>query len=196
VFPERQDARSNEHSQEPGRLALRPTRREDLDCVIALERDGENAPYIRQWSLEQHQAALDDPNISHQIVETVNGKHMMGYLILIGCVDPDRSLQLKRIVIAHKGYGLGRQAIRLVKAHAFGALRCHRLWLEVTENNNRAHGLYESEGFEEEGILREALRRGDHYVSLTIMSMLDRDYIGASEELRETNQIHRVEDDR
>ena len=93
-----------------GQIILRPTGPDDLDRVIALEGDEENAPYIRQWSKEQHLSALSNPNISHQVIENKSSKQMIGYAILIGCEDPDRSLQLKRIVIADKGQGYGRQA--------------------------------------------------------------------------------------
>lgn len=168
--------KSRASSNDPGQLFLRHTRPDDLDRVLALERDTENAPYIRQWPRKQHQSALDDPNTAHQIVEIMAEKHMIGYVILIGCEDPDRSLQLKRIVIADKGRGYGRQAIRLVKAYGFDKVRCHRLWLEVVENYERAYHLYESEGFSAEGVLRDALKRGDHYVSLTVMSILEQDY--------------------
>ena len=81
-------------------------------------------------------------------------------------------------MIADKGRGYGRQAIRLVKAYGFDKVRCHRLWLEVVENYERAYRLYESEGFSNEGMLREALKRGDRYVSLTVMSILEQDYRG------------------
>ena len=162
-----------------GPLLLRPTRAQDLDRVITLENDTENAPYIRQWSRQQHLSALDNPDISHQIVELTPDTDMVGYVIMIGCMDTDRSLQIKRIVIADKGRGYGRQAIKLVKAYAFDVVHCHRLWLEVVENYERAYHLYESEGFATEGVLREALKRGDHFVSLTVMSILEQDYRGS-----------------
>ena len=40
------------------------------------------------------------------------------------------------------------------------------------EDNNRAIWLYTSEGFIKEGMLREALKIGDRYVSLIVMSVL------------------------
>ena len=42
--------------------------------------------------------------------------------------------------------------------------------------NTRAHSLYASVGFTEEGRLRESVRAGDGYDSLIVMSMLDREY--------------------
>ena len=42
--------------------------------------------------------------------------------------------------------------------------------------NQRALKLYASEGFVEEGRLREAVRVADGYDTLVVMSMLDREY--------------------
>ena len=63
---------------------------------------------------------------------------------------------------------------------AFRDLRAHRFWLDVKASNARAQGLYASEGFLEEGRLRESVRvrldGADGYDSLVVMSMLDREY--------------------
>jgi 2-aminoadipate transaminase len=64
----------------------------------------------------------------------------------------------------------------LVKAYGFEKIQCHRLWLEVVENYERAHRLYESEGFSDEGLLRDSLRRGNGFVSLRIMAILKHEY--------------------
>jgi RimJ/RimL family protein N-acetyltransferase len=63
---------------------------------------------------------------------------------------------------------------------AFRDLRAHRIWLDVKQLNTRALALYQSEGFVEEGRLRESVRvtinGADGYDSLIVMSMLDREY--------------------
>lgn len=63
---------------------------------------------------------------------------------------------------------------------AFRDLRAHRFWLDVKQLNTRALALYASEGFVEEGRLRESVRvsidGADGYDSLVVMSMLDREY--------------------
>jgi diamine N-acetyltransferase len=43
------------------------------------------------------------------------------------------------------------------------------------EHNQRAQALYESEGFVWEGTLRECVRVGERFVSLRIMSILNRE---------------------
>ena len=63
---------------------------------------------------------------------------------------------------------------------AFDDLHAHRFWLDVKALNQRALALYRSEGFVEEGCLRESVRLmapgADGYDSLIVMSMLDREF--------------------
>jgi RimJ/RimL family protein N-acetyltransferase len=63
---------------------------------------------------------------------------------------------------------------------AFEDLHAHRFWLDVKALNTRAQALYASEGFIEEGRLRESVRLtlqgADGYDSLIVMSLLDREY--------------------
>jgi diamine N-acetyltransferase len=157
-------------------IALRLTAEKDLETILALECDDANAGFIRQWSPQKHKQAISDPNLAHLIVETNRDHQIVGYIILVGLEDPDQSVEFKRIVIARKGKGYGRQAVQLVKKYAFEQCHCHRLWLEVMEHNTRAFSLYESEGFMREGVHREAVKKGDRYLSLQVMSMLRHEY--------------------
>ena len=59
---------------------------------------------------------------------------------------------------------------------AFRDLGAHRFWLDVKALNTRAQALYRSEGFVEEGRLRESVRTGDGYDSLVVMSMLEAEH--------------------
>ena len=71
------------------------------------------------------------------------------------------------------------------KAMVFRDLNAHRFWLDVKSRNQRASKLYASEGFVEDGRLRESVRisspnddgKGDSYDSLIVMSMLDREHV-------------------
>jgi diamine N-acetyltransferase len=154
-------------------VRVRPSTPEDLAFVLAAERAPDNAPFVLQWPREQHLAAMADPSFAHWIIE--DGGRPAGYLILMDLFSPHQNLQLRRLVVLDKGRGIGRAALRLVKAAAFERFGAHRLWLDVMEHNERAQALYASEGFVREGTLRECLRVGDRYVSLHILSILDRE---------------------
>jgi RimJ/RimL family protein N-acetyltransferase len=59
---------------------------------------------------------------------------------------------------------------------AFRDLGAHRFWLDVKSLNERALALYRSEGFVEEGRLRESVRTDNGFDSLVVMSMLEPEY--------------------
>ena len=86
-------------------IAFRDTAEDDLDRIIEMERNRENAPYIRQWHVEQHRSALADDNIAHLTVLSADDDCIVGYVILIGLKNPDESIEFKRIVINNKGRG-------------------------------------------------------------------------------------------
>ena len=159
-----------------GPILFRPTTEADLELVLTLENDDENSSFVRQWPIEQHRSALADNNIAHMIIETVSDKAVVGYIILIGLQNPDKSINFKRIVIARKREGFGRASVRLLKILAFEKLGAHRLWLDVVEDNERAFKLYKSEGFVHEGVHRESMKRGDRFISVNVMSMLVHEY--------------------
>jgi RimJ/RimL family protein N-acetyltransferase len=88
-------------------------------------------------------------------------------------------VELKRIVLQPKGQGYGRACLRLLAQMAFRDLGAHRFWLDVKSANTRALALYRSEGFVEEGRLRESVKSGSGYDSLIVLSMLKDEYEAA-----------------
>lgn len=173
---------SHELHAPAARLSLRPTMLSDLDFVVTVETDAANRPFITPWERPQHEGAVRFPDFRHFIVETGDDFERAGFVILQGCKNPHRSVELKRMVLQkdEQGQGLGRACVRRLKRMAFSDLGAHRFWLDVKLLNERALSLYRSEGFVEEGRLRESVRLSgqgaDGYDSLVVMSMLDREY--------------------
>jgi diamine N-acetyltransferase len=161
-------------------IRLRPTLLSDLEFVISVETDSHNLPFITPWDRTQHEGAVRFPDFRHFIVEIGEAYEPAGFVIVQGCRNQHRSVELKRIVLQPKGHGYGRACVRLLKLMAFRDLHAHRYWLDVKALNTRALRLYASEGFVEEGRLRESVRvtadGADGYDSLIVMSMLDREY--------------------
>ena len=160
----------------PARVRLRPTMQSDLDFVLSLERDPENLPYITPWEKIQHEAAIRFPDFRHFIIEAGPGLEAGGFLILIGCRNPHQSVELKRMVVRDKHQGFGRAALRVVKKIAFDDLGAHRFWLDIKKRNTRAQELYRTEGFVQEGELRQAVKVQDGFDSLVVMSMLQEEF--------------------
>ncbi len=179
---------SDAHGAGPGGhpLRLRPTMLSDLDWVVSVETDMHNLPFITPWERTQHEGAVRFPDFRHFIVEAggtdESSGGRQGFVILQGCRNPHRSVELKRLVLASgsQGRGLGRRCVRALKAMAFDDLHAHRFWLDVKLLNTRSLQLYASEGFVEEGRLRESVRLSgagvDGYDSLVVMSLLDREF--------------------
>jgi diamine N-acetyltransferase len=163
-------------THQPARVRLRPTMQSDLEFVLSLERDPANLPYITPWERIQHEAAIRFPDFRHFIIEAGPGLEAGGFLILIGCRNPHRSIELKRMVVRDKNQGFGRAALRVAKKVAFDDLGAHRFWLDIKKRNTRARGLYDSEGFVFEGELREAVKVADGYDSLVVMSLLQGEF--------------------
>jgi diamine N-acetyltransferase len=156
-------------------IVLRPTTPADLEWVLAAEGDPEIEPSITRWPASLHEAAMASSGARHLIIADAEGNRL-GYAILRGIGDPDPNIELTRLVVAERGRGTGRSALRLLKHLAFEDLGAHRLWLDVVTANESARRLYISEGFVEEGILREAALRSSGFASLVVMSILEHEY--------------------
>lgn len=149
-----------------------------IDFILSQEARPEFSSFILSWSRDKHLQNLQDPNQDYLMLKTDLDKEeaIVGYAILAGLQSPHRNLELTRIVIAEPGKGFGKTALKLIQKRVFEEYRAHRLWLDVFEHNHRARRVYESVGFKQEGILREAVWRGESYDSLVLMSMLEHEY--------------------
>ncbi len=153
---------------------MRPSTRADCDFVVSVESHPENARFVGQWPPECHLECMTSADSLHWIV--ASGSHPIGYAVLEDADDPNRSLLLRRIAIAGKGRGHGSAALRLLARYCFEVLGFHRLWLYVAVDNKRAYRWYLKHGFVEEGIARDCERRGEQYVSMHVLSILESEY--------------------
>ncbi|MBH1942580.1 GNAT family N-acetyltransferase [Mobilitalea sibirica] len=158
-------------------LILRKTEEIDLEFVLNTEHDSENMNYIGQQTIEEHHKMLLDEDILHLIVGEKISNEAIGYVMIAGIKNKNRSIELRRIVINKKGMGYGRETIKLCKEIAFGMKKAHRLWLDVRQHNTRAYALYKSEGFIEEGTLRECIMNEGDFESLIVLSILENEYL-------------------
>lgn len=149
---------------------------EHLDLIVSMEKH--NSEFVFVWPKERHMESVNRPDEMHISVIDAYTNKFTGYMILAGIGGEDKALEFRRMVIGVKGKGFGHISVRFVKKYCFEVLRYHRLWLDVYTDNERAIGLYRSEGFVQEGILRECKRQGDLYRSMMIMSMLEDEYKG------------------
>lgn len=128
-------------------LRLRPTRTEDLDFVLALERHPENRPFILQWSRQEHLAAMASESREHWIVENASDQSPLGYIIIYNLVREGLGVYVKRIVIQDKSRKTGRSALQMLLDYAFQDIGAYFVSLAVFSDNERARRAYESIGF-------------------------------------------------
>jgi diamine N-acetyltransferase len=151
-------------------MNLRCTTPDDLRFLTEIEQRFGELGFVHSDDVCTHQRQMNDPDYAYYTVE--QGENLAGYVIMRGLTSTNRSLELKRIVIAEPGHGLGRQVLRGVIDKAFCDFRAHRLWLDVFEDNHRARHVYRSLGFVEENTPGKCFKNRDQNRSLVVMSML------------------------
>jgi RimJ/RimL family protein N-acetyltransferase len=153
-------------------IALVATTEADVEFVLAAESHADSSTFIIPRTRERHLQAIVDQDCAHRIIQDSDTGERLGFLMLFGLASRDRAIEFRRIVTVIQGRGIGRASVGAVKAYAFHALNAHRLWLDVKSKNARARHLYRSEGFVEEGVMRECILEDGGFESLVLMSML------------------------
>ena len=76
-----------------------------------------------------------------------------------------------------QGRGIGSAAVRVVLAHAFGALQLHRIELQCAAGNQASMALAERLGFAHEGVLRQGGLLNGVFVDLHVFGLLQPDFV-------------------
>ncbi len=160
-------------------LQFRLAEEKDLDYIMEVEYKPENAKYVIPYSREVHQLTLAEKNAVHLIIERVDTKAPVGFLMIAGLDNPSKEIEFTRIILDEKGKGYGRETLKMLKSWAFDDLKFHRAWLDCKDHNARALHVYESEGFVREGLIRETILTDGIYENLVILGILDREYFAA-----------------
>lgn len=169
-------------------LRLRLLREEDASELFALV--DRNRAWLRLWL-----PWLDGnttPSHSLAFIQWMQRQHADGRgfacgLIfkgrLIGVAGPhvieaaNRACQLGYwLDEAHTRQGLMTAAVRALVAHAFTAMDLNRVEIRAATGNHASQAVCERLGLLREGVLRDAEWLYDHYVDLTVNSMLARDW--------------------
>lgn len=148
----------------------------DIEKIISIEKDKDNKEYIFSWSKERHNEAIKNSEEMHITIKSKTDDEIIGYVLLSSIGDINGSIEFRRIAISKKGRGYGRDSIKLIKKLSFEIQKCHRLWLDVYDDNYKALNLYLSENFRIEGVLRESRKYKNGYKSMIVMSILETEY--------------------
>ena len=141
-------------------IIVRPGTAADIDGVAALEAGPDTAGWLGETGRSWHMRVLADAGAEHLVATgqpaddatgqaTGHDSDIAGFAVLAGLHRPDHIIELRRMVIAaeRRGTGLGRRLLRAAVARAYEHHAARQVWLDVKDDNVRAHALYESEGF-------------------------------------------------
>ena len=176
---------------ETPRLMIRPSVWDDLETFYRWEqtpavteffsiRDGQSMEEVARKFLEdqenpkaeQFTILLKAPEQTADTAENRIGR------IVLADIERGWKGELWRIYIADtalRGRGLGREAMLAVMQHCFRDLGFERLYLDHYTGNPAAF-LYQSLGFQYEGILRRNCRKNGILYDVHLMSMLREEY--------------------
>lgn len=158
-------------------LQLRKAQTADLDYIMKLEYDKENLKYIVPFDRDFHTQIIENSlEAMDVIVEEIATKAPVGYLMINGLKTEAKEIEWTHVIIDKKGHGYGHEVMKLLKAWAFDDLKFHRGWLDCKDYNARALHLYEAEGMQREGLIRETIITNGVYENLVVLGILDREY--------------------
>jgi [ribosomal protein S18]-alanine N-acetyltransferase len=133
---------------QPPPLALRAMTREDLDAVMAIEREIYDFP----WSPGNFEDSIRSGYLVQALVSADRSDELLGYLVAMTAAGEMHLLNLS-VAAPMQGRGHARAMLDALCAYAReGGLS--ELWLEVRESNARARLLYERYGFRHIGVRR------------------------------------------
>ena len=159
-------------SRAPGpALALRRAGEADIPFIMATERRPGYERTVGRWEEAAHRAEMLKPGSAYFIGE--GDGRPLGFAMLQDLADPNGNVLLRRIAVAEPGRGAGRAILVGVMAWAFARPVTHRLWLTVAPHNEAARHLYQTLGFRQDGVLREAhVNLAGERVTSLLMSIL------------------------
>jgi len=167
-------------------VALTPLEAGDLDRLNAWQNDPEiidltmgfRGPVSRETTAEWITKVTDEHLKARAVFAIRRGATIVGVVQLqaIDWVQRTATLGVYVGEPGDRGAGLGRAAVCLLLDYAFNGLDLHRIGLEVIASNPAAR-LYESLGFQREGIRREPYLRDGAREDVLLYGLLKDNWI-------------------
>ena len=171
---------SSQHGGEPAsgaELSIRPVRSDDAEALHRIRR----LPWVVRYTMGLPSVRIDDVRRriegygrdDHVLVAELDGA-VVGMAGLHVGASKRRHVGDVGIFVAddHQGHGIGRALMAALLDLADAHLGLARVELEVATENAGAVYLYESLGFEREGVKRRAFMLDGHPADLLVMGRL------------------------
>lgn len=170
------------------RILLRPLERFDLEALAKWRNDPEIHPQFfntfpiavsgqEAW----YQDLLKRPDAKLFIIETLADGKAIGTIGYDHIDWKNQKAEFGNTLIgelAHRGKSLGKEAVRLMVHFGFSEMNLNRIYLKVYANNKLAIHVYESCGFQVEGILREEYFHSGAFYDVSLMAILRKSHLG------------------
>ena len=123
-----------------------PSSENEIHLFVEMEQSEDTSRFIIPNKKEVHLKEFAKSNIYYLSIKQ-NDK-TVGFVILV--IDAQsNSVELRRIVVASKGLGIGQEAILKIEGFVMEVLSFNRIWLDVFESNSRGKHIYEKLGYKE-----------------------------------------------
>lgn len=116
----------------------------------------------------------DDKNIRYAIDD---GNSLVGVAIISSVDFKNRVANLNiKLLKRARGQGYAKRAVRLMLSYCFNELNLNCITANVLANNEASSKLWQSFGFNLDGVLRQRVYKNGHYVDLMAYSLLRDEY--------------------
>lgn len=167
------------------KIYLRPLEIEDSDFICLGENDEKirdalflALPMSPSTSKEKIQKQIDAPDTILFTIVLQENETPVGQtgLFRVDFVSRAAVFFLAILVTDYWGTGIGSEATTLVINYAFQTLNLNRIQLHVNAKNTAAIRIYKKIGFQQEGILRQAMYKNEEYFDFLVMGILRSDW--------------------
>ena len=173
-------------------VQLRPLERGDLHFVHELNN---NRAVMSYWFEEPYEAFVELEELFRKHIHDQSERRFIvedGHHARVGLVELVEIDHLHRraefaimISPAHQGRGYARPATALAIAYAFRVLNLYKLFLLVDVDNAAAIHVYESLGFQREGLLVDEFFSDGRYRSAIRMCLFQHQALGSDDSRRD-----------
>jgi RimJ/RimL family protein N-acetyltransferase len=172
-------------------IELRDFRPEDAGAVhrwfndprVTADLVGSRASFTEDDARGWVERAMDGSRDRKWAIVLDAGKAPVGFVALFG-LGRDTGPELAVLVgdPAAWGRGVAREAERQACIHAFRDLGAHRIHAEIPATNRAAQKVVTYLGFQREGVMRRAIRRGDETIDNEVWGLLPEEFTGWRDE--------------
>lgn len=129
-------------------LELRLLNETHIADLVEMESDSNTSEFIIPYNNEKH--FYEMKSLSNKYLGIYESEELLGFIIL-GIEEDGKRIEFRRIVIKHKGLGIGQKAVMKLEEYCRAAWNTKSVWLDVFEFNHRGIHIYEKLGYKKIG---------------------------------------------